>query len=560
MAALRLPLPAPRGFGGAFRTDDDARAVYSEAAGVAQAWPRAVAVPASADDVATLVAWARATTQPLIARGSGSSMGGGAVGDGVIVDLSRLASVGDIRPLGAHERAGLAPTATHAITCGPGALRATVDAAAAAQGLRFPVDPSSGPFCTVGGMAATNAAGPHTLSRGAMRAWVVGLECTFADGTRAWVRRGAPLPDVPAIARLSAWRDAHGAAAAARMARPVRKDASGYAVRDWLASGELVDLLVGSEGTLALFTALELALEPRPTASGTVLASFATLEAAAAAATAAHDAGAATCELLDRTLLDLAGPEHAGPVAEGAEAVLLASVEAAAAHAVPAQVAALEGAFRAAGAVRVAVGVTPDEEHGLWELRHAASPRLAALDPAIASVQVIEDACVPPEALPAYVRGVRAALDRQRFPGVIFGHAGDAHVHVNPLVDVRAPDWRPRLEALVTEVTALVAQLGGTLAGEHGDGRLRAPLSATVWGEAVVADWAAIREAADPERRFNPGVIVPLPGQPPLEAVKYDPALAPLPPAARAALDQVRATRAWARDRLALVAAHRQQR
>ncbi len=550
-------LTAPRDFAGVFRADDLARAAYSEAAGVAQAWPRAVAVPSTAEAVVQLVRWSAATSQPLIPRGSGTSMAGGAVGDGVIVDLSRLRAIGTITARPPIASPGIAASATHTIVVGPGVLRAEVEQAAAAMGLRFPVDPSSGAYCTVGGMAATNAAGPHTLSRGAMRPWVAGMECVFADGSRAWVRRGHAPPDVPAIARLLAWAQTHGAAAAARAQRAVRKDSSGYAVTAWQRSGELVDLLVGSEGTLALFTALEVALEPRPAASATLLASFESLDAAAQGATAARDAHAATCELLDRTLLDMArsGP-HAVPVPADTEAVLLVGLEAADATTAEDVAHTLSAALRAAGATTVSAGFTPGDEHQLWELRHAASPLLAALDPAIASVQVIEDGCVPPTQLAAYIRGVRAALERQQLRGVIFGHAGDAHVHVNPLVDLREHDWRPRLEALLTEVAQLTAALGGTLAGEHGDGRLRAPLNEALWGAATMGDWSAIHQAADPDGRLNPGVIVPQPGQRAIEQIKYDPALPALPGAARAVLDTVRRTRDYARGRLELVDAY----
>ncbi len=547
------PIAAPRDFRGVFRTDDLARAAYSEAAGVAQVWPRAVAVPADADAVATLVRWAATTGQPLIPRGSGSSMAGGAVGDGVIVDVSRLDTVGAISTLHARTR-GLAAAATHAIVVGPGALCATVDDAAAAEGLRFPVDPSSRTFATVGGMAATNAAGPLTLSRGAMRAWVLGLECVFADGARAWIRRGAPLPALPAVERLVAWAQAHGDTMATLGHRDVRKDSSGYALAAWHDSGELVDLLVGSEGTLALFTALELALEARPIATATVLASFATLEAAATGASVARDAHAATCELLDRTLLELARTGGSTlPVSPDTDAVLLIGIEAESAGRAAAAATALEARLRAEGATMVTLGLTAPDEHALWELRHAASPMLSALDPAIASVQVVEDGCVPLARLPDYVRGVREALQARGFRGVIFGHAGDAHVHVNPLVDLREHDWRARLEALLDDVVALTGQLGGTLSGEHGDGRLRAPLSRRHWGDAVMDAWTEVKHAADPAGRLNPGVIVPLTSQRALGNIKYDPGLPPLPAAARAALDEIVRTRSWQRARLELV-------
>ena len=544
------PAPPPA-FRGIWRTDDPARAVYGEAAGIGRAWPRAVAVPADAPDVTTLVAWAAATGTPLVPRGAGSSMAGGAIGDGVCVDLSRLATLGAVD----------APA--RRVACGPGVTGAAVDAAARGAGLRFPVDPSSWAWATVGGMAATNAAGAHTLRHGAMRPWVAGLHCVFADGARAWVRRGEAPPDVPAVRRFLA--DVAPAVAAARaagaaLAHATRKESSGYALADYARSGELVDLLVGSEGTLAVFAGVELALAPAPGATASALGAFATLEDAALGAEGARAAGAAACELLDRTFLDVAAEGGAlpdavrGPGGAVPEAVLLCEVEAADAGAAGAAARALGDALRAAGAGRVALALDPDAEHALWELRHAASPILAKLDPALASMQFIEDGCVPPGRLPDYVRGVRAALARRGVRGVIFGHAGDAHVHVNPLVDVRRPDWRAAVEGLLDDVAGLTAALGGTLAGEHGDGRLRAPLLGRVWGAEALALFATVKRAFDPAGVLNPGVKVPLAGQAPLGAIKYDPALPPVPAAARAELDHVAARRAYAAFRLDLLA------
>jgi FAD/FMN-containing dehydrogenase len=543
------PAPPP-GWRGLWRVDEPARAVYSEAAGVARAWPLAVAVPADADDVRTLAAWATATGTPLVPRGAGSSMAGGAVGAGVAVDLSRLAALGAVDVAGRR------------VACGPGVTGAAVDRAARAAGLRFPVDPSSWAWATAGGMAATNAAGAHTLRHGAMRPWVRALDCVFADGARAVVRRGEPPPDVAAVRRFladvaPAVRDA--VARGAVLAHATRKDSSGYAVAEWARSGELVDLLVGSEGTLALFVGVELALAEPPGATASVLGAFGSLEAAVAGAERARAAGAAACELLDRTFLDVADAGGALPAAarglDGAvpEAVLLAEVEAGDEGAAAAAAGAIGDAFRGAGAARVALAVDPDAEHALWELRHAASPILARLDPRLKSMQFVEDGCVPPGRLPDYVRGVRAALARHGVRGVIFGHAGDAHAHVNPLVDVSAPGWRARVDALLDEVSALAASLGGTLAGEHGDGRLRTPLLARTWGPEALALFGAVKRAFDPAGVLNPGVKVPLPGQVPLGDVKYDPALPPLPPAARRALDHVADRRDYAAPRLELL-------
>ena len=557
----------PDGFRGTFRDDLTARALYAEAAGIGRALPHAVAVPGDEDDVVALVRWAHATGAPLVPRGSGSSMAGGAIGPGIIVDLSRLAAIG---PVDAEARR---------VWVGPGALRGAVDRAARAHGLRFPVDPSSGEYCTVGGMASTNAAGAHSLRFGATRAWVTALDCVFDDGTRAVVRRGAEIPPlarrVPAVQRFAhrAMPSIFTTAIAEPVARirhaGVRKESSGYALTDFARTGDLVDLLVGSEGTLALLVGVELALAPLPAATASLLAAFPTLEQAVRAATMAREAGASACELLDRTFLDVARQgEHAPDIPQDSEAVLLAEVEseadggagpggtasAASAASASGAAAALEMLFLEAGASRVALALAPDAERALWALRHAASPILARLDPELKSMQFIEDGAVPPERLPEFVRGIREALDRHGLRGVIFGHAGDAHVHVNPLVDVREPAWRERVTAVLDEVVALTDRLGGTLAGEHGDGRLRTPLLARVWPSDATLLFELVKQSFDPAGLLNPGVKVPLLGQAPLDAVKYDPALEPLPAAAREALDRVVRERAYAEFRLAMVA------
>ena len=532
------------GFRGAFRDDLPARAVYAEAAGIQRRVPRAVAVPADADDVATLVRWAADTGTPLVPRGSGSSMAGGAIGDGVVVDLSRLRAIGPIDVGGRGVRVE------------PGVVLGQLNAALAPHGLRFPVDPSSWSFCTLGGMASTNAAGARTVRVGATRQWVAALDCVFADGTRATVRRGETPPDVPALRRFhdlaDALRDEERAHPAAHPG--VRKESSGYGTFPWAVSGDLVDLLVGSEGTLAFFVGLELAVQRIPAATASLLAAFSSLEAAVAAATAAREAGASACELLDRTVLDVAA---AGPlpveIPAGTDAVVMAEVEGESLESARGRAATIARACARAGATAVRHADDAESQRRLWALRHAASPILAKLDPALKSMQFIEDGAVPPERLADYVRGVRRALDRQRIRGVIFGHAGDAHVHVNPLVDVRQPDWRARVEALLAEVTALVVSLGGTVAGEHGDGRLRAPLLPAVWGEEIVDRFARVKRAFDPRGILNPGAKLVAPGEASLGDVKYDPALSPLPPASRAVLDRVERERAYASFRLELL-------
>ena len=521
--------------------------MYAEAAGIARETPVAVAEPEDADDVVTLVRWAHESRTPLVPRGSGSSMAGGAIGAGVVVDLTRLNALGQV------------DAARRCVWCGPGAVRDAVDAAARRVGLQFTPDPSSGAWATVGGMASTNAAGAHTVRYGATRPWIAALDCVFDDGARLLVRRGERLPNERPAAIDRFLRDVASTLVADERAAPsthagVRKDTSGYGTAAYAASSDLVDLLVGSEGTLCLFVGLELRLAPAPAATSSLLGAFPTLEQAVAAAGAATAAGASACELLDRTFLDVAAQGGAAPpLPPATEAVLLAEVEGESLADAARRAREVASAFERAGAARVELALDPRAEHAMWELRHAASPILSRLDPSLRSMQFVEDGAVPPARLPEYVRGVRAILNKHDTRGVIFGHAGDAHVHVNPLVDVRRADWRARVDAILSDVVALTARLGGTLAGEHGDGRLRAPLLPQVWPTAVIARFAAVKRAFDPRGILNPGAKVALAGQRPAPEIKYDPALPPPPAAARAVLDRVERERAYGRSRLAML-------
>jgi len=537
------------GFRGYYREDELARAVYSEAAGIARAIPSAVAVPVDAEDVVVLVKWAAESGTALIPRGSGSSMAGGAVGPGVIVDLSRINHLGRI-----DDR-------DHTVWVDPGVLWSTLDVAARRKGLRLPADPSSGNFCTLGGMVSTNASGARSLRYGSTRVWVNALDCVFSDGDRAIVTRGEPPPKrIDAINTFM--RDVHGDIVASDKRRPmahlgVRKESSGYAVHEYATKADLIDLLVGSEGTLVIIVGIQLTLSPLPPATSSLLGAFASLEEATAAATKALAAGASACELLDSTFLSYAVSGQPADSKfqermEGAAAILIAEVESYSTDSAASAAQNLAKEFRQAGAKRVDVALTAEAERELWELRHAASPILAGLQN-VTSMQFIEDGAVALPKLPDYVAGVKKALAVREVTGVIFGHAGDAHIHVNPLIDVSQPNWRDRVSGLLEDGVALTARLGGTLTGEHGDGRLRTPLLHRVWHKDAIKAFAQIKNAFDPKNIFNPGVKVPLKDQKALGDIKYDPALRQLPEKARAALDDVVKDRAYDRFRLSLI-------
>ena len=529
-----LPPPPIRGL---YRTDHRARAAYAEGAGIFRILPAAVCVPLDREDLASLAHWASAHRVPLVARGAGSAMGGGNVGDGLVVDLTALPRRVDVDGPARRARAGASVTV------------ADLNAAAERVSLRLPPDPSSGRWATLGGVLSTNAAGARTVRYGSVRPWVEALELVTADGEIVELRRGQPArPRSRTVERFEA--DAAPAIlAAAELVRErfprTRKNASGYALDAWLASGDLLDLVIGAEGTLGFVTAAEWRLDARPAARAGLRVALRSLDVLADAVTAllAHEPSAV--ELLDRTFLELVG--EAGP-----EAVLLVEIErddqAAARAAVDDAAAAV-----ASWAAGVDTGLTAAAADRLWALRHAASPILAGLPESRRSLQVIEDGCVPVERMGEYVRAVREAAAARGLAVVIFGHAGDGHVHVNLLPELARPGWEAAVAALLEDVTDALVRLGGTPSGEHGDGRLRASLLSRIYGDDVIALFARVKRAFDPLGILNPGVILPDPAAgPPISRLKAGAHAVTLPDDIARGLRRIEQLGGYAQSRLEL--------
>ncbi len=527
-----LPPPPIRGL---FRTDHRARAAYAEGAGIFRILPAAVCVPRDREDVASLAHWASAHRVALVPRGAGSAMGGGNVGDGIVVDLTALPRRLEVDGPARRARAGASVTL------------AELNIAADRAGLRLPPDPSSGRWATLGGMLSTNAAGARTVRYGSVRAWVEAVELVTADGQVTELRRGRPAePRVLALGRFEA--DAAPAIrAAAELVRArfprTRKNASGYALDAWLASGDLVDLVIGAEGTLGFVTAAEWRLDPLPAARAGLRVALPTLDVLGEAVAALLEHEPSAVELLDRTFLELVGET-------GAEAVLLVELE----RDDPA--AARSAAQRAARAVApwatsVDTGLTPAAAERLWALRHAASPILAGLPETRRSLQVIEDGCVPLPRMGEYIRAIREAAAARELAVVIFGHAGDGHVHVNLLPEVGRAGWEEAVAGLLDVVTDALVRLGGTPSGEHGDGRLRAGLLSRIYGSEILRLFESLKRAFDPLGILNPGVILPS-GEPPVSRLKVgDHALA-LPDDIARELRRIEQRGGYARNRLEL--------
>ena len=542
---------APPGLRGEFRTDDVARALYAEGAGIFRIVPRAVAVPAGADDLALLVRWAADQRLPLVPRGAGSGMAGGNVGPGVVVDLSQ-----------AFRDPPVIDPAAGTARCGASVSYQALNGAAAGFGLRLPPDPSSGAFCTVGGMVATNASGSHSVKYGAMRRWVRELEFVTADGELGGTgAQGHGGTEAEPTGRTGAQthrrtaaeerfeRDvapglrAHAAELAAAVPHTT-KNSAGYALDAYAASGRTADLLTGSEGTLALVTAVEVALAPLPEERSTVLVTLRSLEDVGPAVLALRPFGPSAVELLDRTYLDFVRGAVQRRIPAGTEAVLLVEFEGDG-----------RGALDAVRGLAETTELADDvaSVSRLWELRHLASPILASLPDNLRSLQLVEDGCVPVPVLGRYIRALREAAAAHGFEVVIFGHAGDGHLHANLLADVSAPDFASRLASCLEAVTGAQLSLGGTPSGEHGDGRLRAPFLASTFGEAFAAACRRTKDAWDPAGILNPGVKLAASGAA-LDAAQLKVgARAPaLPGGIAAQLRDVERTAAWGVFRLSL--------
>jgi len=542
-----LPPPAIRGI---FRTDERARSAYAEGAGIYRILPAAICLPSDREDLVSLVGWAAEHRVALVPRGAGSAMGGGNVGEGVLVDLTRLGHQLEIRP-----------TERSAVTSANITL-AELNAEADAHRLRLPPDPSSGRFATLGGMVSTNASGARTVRYGSVRRWIQAVEMVTAAGEVLELRRGGGLGDRSAETIQRFERDVVPAIEAAQALISARfpltrKNSSGYALMDWLASGDLLDLIVGAEGTLGFITRIEWRLDPQPLHRAGLRIELRSLDDLVKVVAALLACDPSAVELLDRTFLELVRHTEIGQGLTGVEAILLVEIER---DDLPAlrQAIALAADTVRPWAAAVDTALTAESAGRLWELRHAASPILAGLPDDRRSLQVIEDACVPLERMGEYIRVVRRVTSARDIAAVIFGHAGDGHVHVNLLPKVGRAGWEQGVAGVLEEVSDAVLRLGGTPSGEHGDGRLRAGLLQRVYGDEIVGLFRRLKLAFDPLGILAPGVILPT-GEPAITRLKVGRQAIPLPDDIAHALREIERMGGYGRCRLELAGRHPEQ-
>lgn len=472
------------------------RSEYASDASLYRVPPRVVATPRGAEQVEACLAVARATGVPITARGAGTSIAGNAVGPGIVIDVRR--HLDRIVRLDPERREALVQ---------PGVVLDDLQRAAGVHGLRFGPDPSSHDRCTIGGMVGNNACGTRALGYGRTIDHVLGLEVVDGTGWRGTLGPVADHPASPAGRRALALAVDHDELLATQLDRFPRQ-VSGYALQH-LRGGQQADLaraLVGSEGTCALTLRARLRLVPVPGHTVLVVLGYRDMAAAAddVPAVLAHDPVAV--EGMDaRITAAVAGPGGQGlPALPSGGGWLLVELEGDEPGELRARAQRLQRSA-AAGDARLVTDAR--ERAALWTVREAGAGLVSRIGPRPAHAG-FEDAAVPVTELGGYLRGFEALLAEHGLSGVPYGHFGDGCVHVRIDLPLGRPDGRVALRRFVTDAARLVVAHGGSLSGEHGDGRARSELLAMQYPQELLELFAAFKACFDPDRVLNPGVLV----------------------------------------------------
>ena len=477
-----------------------ARSLYASDASVYRVEPLVVVRPRHVDEIAAVLEVVRETRVPLTMRGAGTSIAGNAVGAGIVVDTSRhLARV-----------LALDPEARTA-TVEPGTVHATLQQAAVAHGLRFGPDPSTHTRCTVGGMIGNNACGSRALGYGRTADNVVSLDALTVTGD----------PVAGRSAALAALADRSLGDIRPRFGRFSRQ-VSGYALEHLLPEhGRSLDrMLVGSEGTLAVVTGATVRLVEDAPHRVLVVLGYPSMADAADAVPALLEHRPVACEGIDERITALVPSTPELPRGRGWLLVEVTGESLAEAAARAARVG------PGSGAVDHRVVTDVAEQLVLWRIREdgAGLASRATRPPGQAGW---EDAAVPPARLGDYLRDFDALLQDRGLEGLPYGHFGDGCVHVRIDFDLVTGPGRVAYRGFVGEAARLTASYGGSLSGEHGDGRARSELLPLMYDEVGLRLMAEVKQLLDPDNLLNPGVLVdpaPLDADVRLAAVPDDPA------------------------------------
>ncbi len=432
--------------------------VYEQDGSIFQVMPEIVVLPGNVEEVSAVVKAAKRANVPIVPRGSGTGLAGGAVPaeGGIVLSLARLDR---ILKIDLQNRIAVVE---------PGVINLDVTKAVAKDDFFYAPDPSSQAACSIGGNVANNSGGPHTLAYGVTTNHVLGVEVVLDDGRIVWL--GGEVPDTP-----------------------------GY---------DLCGVFVGSEGTMGIVTKIAVKLLQTRESVRTLLAIFDDMDSATLTVVDITSAGIipAALEIMDRTAIEAV--ERGAPVGfpRDAEAVLIVEVEGLSEHTDRSIILASDICQRD-GAREVRVAKDETERQLLWKGRKGAFGAMGALAPNY----YVQDGVVPRSQLPEMMRRV-AAIGKQfnlRIANVF--HAGDGNLHPNILFDMRTPGEFDRvIEAGAATLRACV-ELGGSITGEHGVGLEKKAYIGLLFNEADLAAMTRVRQAFDPDGRFNPAKLFPTP-------------------------------------------------
>lgn len=419
--------------------------------------PDLVVLAESADDVAKALEVAQAAEVPITPRAAGTGRTGGAVplAGGIVLVTMGMASIKEI------DREELLAVVE------PGLVTGALHEAVESEGLFYPPDPNSLKMCALGGNLAENAGGPRAFKYGVTRDYVLGAEAVLMGGTR--IRAG----------------------------RRTRKGVTGY---------DVTSLLIGSEGTLAVFTEATLRLVPKPEKVATLLALFGSVRKAGAAVSAIIAAGLVPrcIEMLDSGTL-AAVRARGVAIDERASAMLLIEVDGDA-RTCELEAARIGEVCTEASALDVLVAQDEAQRARLWAARREMSPAVRSLS----RFKISEDVVVPRQRIPDLLERVERTSERTKIRALTYGHAGDGNLHVNFLWN--EDEERPRVEQSIEQLFRDVVELRGTLSGEHGIGILKAPYLPIEQSQELIDLQKQLKSVFDPKALLNPGKIFPTAG------------------------------------------------
>ncbi|MDP6604548.1 MAG: FAD-linked oxidase C-terminal domain-containing protein [Rhodospirillales bacterium] len=507
--------------------DAFSRGRYSTDASIYQVEPIGVVVPRTEEDVVRVVEIAAEHGMPVLARGGGTSQCGQTVAEAIVVDTTK------------HLDGVLAFDGTaRTVNVQPGLVLDSLNRFLAPHGLFFPVDPSTAAQATIGGMAGNNSCGARSIRYGTMADNVRAIEALLASGGR-WRFAHAPAATDEAeggveyrnlIRRVRDIATREADEIDARFPKLLRR-IGGYNLDTVATSGHnMARLLVGSEGTLAFFTAIELDLQPIPAHRGLGVCAFASFSQAMELTRAIVELAPSAVEVIDRTMIDMAREiptfrpvcERVAPA--DADAILLVEFAADDGRTVARALEDLDRLMADHGLANATVAITDrPTQAAVWEMRKSGLNILMSMKGDGKPVSFIEDCAVPLEHLVEYTRRLTDVFARHGTRGTWYAHASVGCLHVRPILNMKAADDVRKMRMIAEEAFAMVREYKGSHSGEHGDGIVRSEFHAHMFGARIVGAFEEIKDAFDPRGLFNPGRIVRAPRMDDRRLFRYRP-------------------------------------